>query len=356
MNDKIKVSVIVPIYNSEKHLTKCLNSLIKQTLKEIEIICINNGSDDNSLSILKRFSKKDHRLRIINIPKSNAGVARNKGISLSLGEYLSFVDSDDFCLPNMLEKSYNTAKKNKSDIVIFEYNTFDNKTHTITYCPLKFNFQGSEVTFSPDIMKDSIFSAFRNCPWNKLFRKEFVINNSLSFQEIPRSNDIFFTFMSLVLAETITAIQCPLINYRINTETSLQSTNELSPLSSWDACRKVKASLLTNGLYDLYEQSFLNETLEITLYNLDRMPKNSTPYNYLFNTIRYGSEIEFGFSQHEKNYYRDKNYFKYLEIINTPSTEERIKEVISEITSAKSHRIGVAITKIPRQVKKLFKI
>ena len=91
-----KVSVIIPVYNVEQYLRECLNSVIKQTLKEIEIICVDDGSTDNSLDILKEYAEKDHRITIITQKNLHAGVARNAGLSIAKGEYLSFLDSDDF--------------------------------------------------------------------------------------------------------------------------------------------------------------------------------------------------------------------------------------------------------------------
>ena len=91
-----KISIIVPVYNTEKFLEKCLNSLIKQTLKDIEIICINDGSIDNSLQILRKFANKDKRIQIINQTNSGLSIARNAGINKATGEYIGFVDSDDW--------------------------------------------------------------------------------------------------------------------------------------------------------------------------------------------------------------------------------------------------------------------
>lgn len=112
----VKVSITVPVYNVEKYLEKCLDSLIGQTLKDIEIICINDGSTDNSLSILEKYAKKDSRIKIIN--QENQGIAntRNKSIKLAQGEYIGFVDSDDWLSLDFFEKLYNAALKYKADI------------------------------------------------------------------------------------------------------------------------------------------------------------------------------------------------------------------------------------------------
>ena len=127
---KYKVSIIVPVYNVEKYIEECLDSLVNQTLKDIEIICINDASLDNSLNILKNYKKKYPGLiKVIDLKKNVClGGARNKGLDIARGEYISFVDSDDYVDVNMCEKLYNHANKHEADIVQFNYVEFrDNK-------------------------------------------------------------------------------------------------------------------------------------------------------------------------------------------------------------------------------------
>lgn len=108
----MKVSVIIPVYNSEKYLEKCLNSLIKQTLEDIEIVCINDGSTDNSLEILNAYAKKDRRIKVLSQKNLKQGAARNNGLKIAQGEFISFVDSDDWVDFDYLEKLYNAAIDN----------------------------------------------------------------------------------------------------------------------------------------------------------------------------------------------------------------------------------------------------
>lgn len=114
----VKVSVIIPVYNAEKYLEKCLDSVINQTLKEIEIICIDDCSTDNSYSILKEYIKKDNRIVVFkNKTNHGAGYTRNVGLNFSKGEYIGFVDSDDYIDEKYYEELYNTAKKYDPDMV-----------------------------------------------------------------------------------------------------------------------------------------------------------------------------------------------------------------------------------------------
>ena len=106
----VKVSVILPVYNASDYLHQCMDSIVGQTLKDIEIICVDDGSTDNSLDILKEYEQKDKRVKVIQQKNAGAGAARNNGLSIATGEYLSFLDSDDFFEPDMLEKAYEKAK------------------------------------------------------------------------------------------------------------------------------------------------------------------------------------------------------------------------------------------------------
>ena len=128
---KYKVSIIVPVYNVEKYLRECLDSLVNQTLKDIEIICINDASPDNSLKILKEYKKKHPKLiKIIDLKKNvGLGYARNHGLDKAQGEYISFVDSDDYVDITMCEKLYAFAKKNGADLVQFDFVEFWGKDY-----------------------------------------------------------------------------------------------------------------------------------------------------------------------------------------------------------------------------------
>ena len=112
-----KVSVIIPVYNVEEYLEECMESVIHQTLKEIEILCVNDGSTDHSLQILEQYAKKDDRIRIISQKNGGYGKAMNQGLDAASGEYIGIVESDDYADPEMFEEMYNVASSNQLDVV-----------------------------------------------------------------------------------------------------------------------------------------------------------------------------------------------------------------------------------------------
>ena len=121
-----KISIIIPIFNTEKYLKTCLNSVLNQTLKEIEIICINDGSTDNSLKIIEEYASKDKRIKFISQKNNGVSYARNKGLEIATGEFIGFVDSDDYASKNFFEKLYNSALKTNSDIACGEIVKIEN--------------------------------------------------------------------------------------------------------------------------------------------------------------------------------------------------------------------------------------
>ena len=123
-----KISVVVPVYNAEKYIKESLDSIVNQTLKEIEIICVNDGSTDSSLQILKQYATKDNRITILSQPNSRLGATRNAGITVAKGQYITFLDADDFFELNMLEKSYEKARLTNSDIVVWRAKEYNNVT------------------------------------------------------------------------------------------------------------------------------------------------------------------------------------------------------------------------------------
>ena len=129
-----KISVIIPVYNAHDYLRDCINSILNQTLKEIEVICVDDDSTDDSLAILEEYARSDARLKVIHQENGGAGAARNNGLQYAEGEYLSILDCDDFFEQNMLERSYQEAKEKEADILVFGCDFYDTESQTYRPC------------------------------------------------------------------------------------------------------------------------------------------------------------------------------------------------------------------------------
>lgn len=306
----IKVSVVIPVYNVEKYLEECLNHVLKQTLQEIEVICIDDGSTDSSLRILKQYAQVDHRIRILQQNHKGGGAARNLGLEEAKGEYLSFLDADDFFDLKMLEKSYVKAKENNADVLIFGVKCYHQATGAITDEPsgLREELLPDKTVFNWRDIPQYIFNIFHNWPWNKLFKRSFVQNNQIRFQEIHRTNDLLFVNKALILAERIVALPEKLVFYRVQTSGNCQSRNESYPFDFCKAFMALKQFIEQCGIYAEVELSFKNHFLDACCANL-RSLEFGISHKQLF--IELKSSI---YKQFElRNFSIDSVYSYYLE-------------------------------------------
>lgn len=198
-----KLSIIVPVYNVEKYLPKCLESLIKQTLKDIEIICVNDGSIDNSLAILKEFASRDSRIRIIDNQHQGVAKTRNTGIEQSTGEYIGFVDSDDYIDIDFFEKLYNSATKSNSDIAIasiLKHKNFFNIYNA------KYTKEEIAITIQDKIKLCEDKKHFFFYAWNKIYHSGFIKENNIKFSEGQIYEDVMFAIKALYYSNKIISV------------------------------------------------------------------------------------------------------------------------------------------------------
>lgn len=269
----IKVSVILPVYNVEPYLRQCMDSIVGQTLEEIEIICIDDGSSDNSLNILKEYQQKDSRVRVIEQQNAGAGAARNAGMRVASGQYLSFLDSDDFFEPDMLEKAYACAEHYTADFIVFHSDQFhmDKQEYVDVPWVLRKQEIPPYMPFSHRQLTDNVFKVFVGWAWDKLYRRSFVEAHHLQFQEQRTSNDLLFVFSALVLAKKIAVVDQVLAHQRRGSSTSLSVTREKSWHCFYDALTALRSRLKKENIYWELEQDFINYALHFSLWNLNSL-------------------------------------------------------------------------------------
>lgn len=188
IKQKDLITIVVPIYNTEKYLKKCIDSIISQTYKNIEIILVNDGSTDNSKKICEEYEKKDDRIKLINKKNGGQGSAKNVGIDAATGNYIGFVDSDDYIDEDMFETLYNLCIKNEADISMVAFNkVIDGKVMKTI------DFNGETIIFDKfNAIKELLLDReIKNYSWNKLFKKE--IYNDVRFSENLKYEDIEIT-------------------------------------------------------------------------------------------------------------------------------------------------------------------
>ncbi len=262
-NQNLKISVIVPVYNKELYLERCLDSVINQTYKNLEIICVNDGSSDNSGKILDEYAKKDDRIKVIH--KENGGVssARNKGLVVATGVFVGFIDSDDYIEPEMFEVLISGIKNDETDISICGY--FDEYSNEIR--PVK-----NILPISNEPMKMEDFHKFiyirdkyrgvASYLWNRILRKSVIDSNNIKFDEsiIAIGEDFMFLAHYYLKADKVVYNDASLYHY-VQLENS-KSNNIAENFVKLDWIKSYQC------LVDLYEE---NNVDSITLDYVKRM-------------------------------------------------------------------------------------
>lgn len=255
-----KVSIIVPFYNPGISFKNCLNSIINQSLRDIEVIFVNDGSTDNSEDFLKEYFD-DFSFKLICQDNIGAGVARNRAIGESTGEYMLFLDSDDWIEPNTCEKLFNHAKKLDSDLVLFDvlWHLEKNKINKISYFSNKEDIDFENFTFTCDFVKDKMMRGIYGVIWSKFYKTSFIKENNIQFPSHKIYNDIEFHFKTMLLAEKISYVPRCFYNYSYINKPSLQKSFKGSKyeLCWFDVIVGIRAFLIDNNLFEEFKDDFL---------------------------------------------------------------------------------------------------
>lgn len=235
--NKCKLSIIVPVYGVEKYIDKCLNSLVKQSLKEIEVIVVNDGTKDNSQKIIDKYVKK-YPDKIKSYIKENGGQgsARNYGLKKATGEYIGYVDSDDFVEKDMYKKLYNKAKENNYDIVVCgNYNVSEDYQNK--------NIDAFINNYNTDL--ENIFFG-KMAVWNKIYKRDILIKNKLEFKEKVWYEDLAFTLKAIMNSNTFAFIDEPLYDYLIREGSTMNNSNVQRNLEILDAFNDILSYIKHN--------------------------------------------------------------------------------------------------------------
>ena len=275
----VEISVIVPVYNSERYLRQCLDSIVNQTFKDLEIICVNDGSKDSSAKILEEYASIDDRFVIINQENGGAGKARNTGLKSARGKYLSFLDSDDFFEPTMLEKAHEKIEKDDSDFVVYRSDRYITKNDD--YVNVIYTIIPTAIPpyspFSYRQLTENVFKAFVGWAWDKLYRKSFVLEHELYFQEQRTTNDMLFVYSALIVAKKISVIDEVLAHQRVDAHGSLSQTREKSWFCFYDALIALRDRIEKEGLMWELERDFINYSLHFSLWHYRTLAKKTRP-------------------------------------------------------------------------------
>ena len=216
MSDTPKVSVIIPVYNVEPYLRQCMDSVVGQTLREIEILCVNDGSTDVSPDILREYAGRDGRIRLLSQHNQGSAAARNRAIEQATGEYLICWDSDDYFEPDALEQMYTLAKRHDADLCLCNAQDFDDLSgKKLAHSYLRKPYPETDYFCWRDC-PDRIFEFTSTVCWNKMVRRRFLLDNDIRYQEAQYIEDTVAAILMLTLAKRIVLCKKKLVYYRVN--------------------------------------------------------------------------------------------------------------------------------------------
>ncbi|WP_228307722.1 glycosyltransferase [Priestia sp. J2] len=213
--NNVKVSVVIPVYNVEKYITECIESLLNQTLEQCEFIFVNDGSKDNSVQIIENYRKKDNRVKLINQENHGVSIARNNGLEIALGEYVGFVDADDYIEKDMYQTLYNCARQNNYDLILSNFESEIEGHKLITKYSFPIGIILDESYIKREILPYFLKADDLNTACNKLYRHKILKENLIRFPEnVPLGEDGMFNMSFIGCIDTMIYINYTGYHYR----------------------------------------------------------------------------------------------------------------------------------------------
>ena len=264
----VKVSVVIPVYNVEDFLGECLDSICNQTLEDIEIICVNDGSKDRSLEILNEYASRDKRMTVLDQENGGHAVATNRGMKLATGKYIFFMDSDDILELTALEETYKVAEERNVDFVIFQAINYYMDTGELVeaenYSMNALADQVGDSVFNWKDIKEHVFN-ITVTPWSKLYNREFVMKNEIIYPEGLVFDDNVFFYETLFAADRITFLRKHLFKRRWYSSSSTTSgakhfTNYIK------ICDLIWQTFFKYDVFDLFKLELLNKKFKVNFH------------------------------------------------------------------------------------------
>ncbi len=268
-----EISVIVPVYNVENYLKKCLETIVNQTFKDIEIICVNDGSTDKSRKILEEYKNKDSRVIIVDKQNGGLSSARNAGLKVATGKYISFIDSDDWVDLAMLEKLYKNITSLNTDISICAVHLFDEQEQKLNDKEPYFNLNYFDTSFDGKVFsyketKDFLMDVCVMA-WNKLYRKSFLDEYKAEFPEGLIFEDGPFFFSIFFKTQRVSIVRDFLYYYRINRTGSIVQKGGIKFLDIIDVVNLMYSSLEKTDIFEDVKYDFFHRKADDIIYRYE---------------------------------------------------------------------------------------
>lgn len=322
---EVEISVVIPVYNVEKYLEECLDSVINQSFKNIEIICINDGSTDNSLNILNKYSKLDERIIIINQDNKGLGATRNVGIEKAVGKYIFFLDSDDYIDLTTLEELYHTCETKKLDFTLCQVKNYDENNDTY------FTEKLFDLPVLAKTVKDKVFNykdigevilTFNVVAWNKLYNLNFLRKINARFPENILFEDNIFFWKVLFNAKRIYFYQKHFYIYR-RRDLSITTKGNKDLIDTIKVHNEVNNIFREYGLFEKYKRFLYNKKIGLIFIRYNQIQDEYKELFYKMMKEDYSIMInEEGGLSNLQEILEEKNYNILKNVIESDNVNE----------------------------------
>lgn len=349
MTEEPLVSIVVPLYNAEKHLSQALDSLLAQTHDNLEIICVDDGSTDGTSQLLADYVARDNRVRLLSQVNAGPGAARNRGIAEAQGDYLYFLDADDWCDPTLIEKAVALLERTGADIAALPHCEFDERYGV----PLRVNWSILRDKFPAEVVSwqdnpDWVLESFGNFPWNKVLRMDFVRDNHLRYQEIYLTEDLMFCAPALVLAKSIAQLDEALVYHRTGTGENTMAGKDRHPLDFLSAFLALRTWLEKHDLYAPLQIAYLNWAVGGCQYNLNTL-NTYDAFTLVYDTLALSGARDLGLLDADPALFQSDRNRAFVEDLQHLSADEYLFNLYSateDIRQRAVYRAAVRLDEI----------
>jgi glycosyltransferase involved in cell wall biosynthesis len=367
-----RVTIVIPVHNAANYLSERLDCVLEQTMREIEVICVDDGSTDGSLSILREYAAKDERMLVVGQENAGPAAARNRGLELARGEWVTFFDADDYCKRDLFSTvlagvDAATGAGRDVDVAIFPERSHNVTTGADAWLDYAFqsgNFPDGVFTWRDN--PDRILLSFQNWLHNKLFRLSFVREHGLRLQSLHHTEDMLFTCSALLLARGIICVPGSCAYYRIGMQESQLHANAKWPLDFYEACLALRNFIARQSLTDPLRRGYLNLAGNCVLSNVDLMD-DPAGMRKIYDTLHGGGLARLGLADAAEEDFDNPDDYRRLACLATQTyedflVEERFHnfqrwheehESLVAIVNSRSFSIGRTLTGLPRRIRDL---
>lgn len=325
MSSEPQVSVIVPMHNARDYITACIDSILAQTLINFELICVDDGSTDETYALVEESAARDGRVRLLRQRNAGPGAARNAALDSARGRYVYCLDADDFIDAGLLENCVEALDRSGADMALVAFRTYNEQCRRAF--PAEWSMRNEREfpsypsgSFSRETAPDLFFETVQNVPWNKVVRRDLLEGRGIRFQDLRLTEDLMFSLPAAVAAKRLVRLPSPMVTHREFAGTNVMSDKGRYPLDFLDAFAALRTWLESEGLYELLRVAYQTWLLDAVYYNLPTY-RDFDAFAIAYDRLAAENLREFDLASLDPSNVRDRRHRALLKGLRTGSRE-----------------------------------